>query len=366
MNKNIPFASIFSFCVLIGIGGVFSYLHAGRPYTEYRQLWEYRRLHPQFTLSAPALKVVSVWHSTSYADMLWIRLMQYIGDNIWDGKYLNFTHKILTQIQYLHPRFAQAYELDILFLPSIGANDEDEKTQQKRKILEDALKEYDTILPTICDMKKVETIDSLWFGLELSERKDLHNPCISWLIPYYIASRYDSDLQNRKKAAFYYKIASMHDDVPEATKFLGIIAFASTWNYRDGALTFSLLAHWAYDEYPFMCQSLALRLTNDLSERIPWTEEWIRTLENEQKNLQKPANNNPVNLAGWNCYDLLERWIKQVYVWYITDITRNYPDIQNEVDIVDAGLLDSIPTISSQSWFTILKKGEIWRYRHRD
>ncbi|MFZ2256117.1 MAG: hypothetical protein WAW59_00950 [Patescibacteria group bacterium] len=42
-----------------------------------------------------------------------------------------------------------------------------------------------------------------------------------------MAARYDSDLLEKQKAADYYKIASMHDDVPVAARFLGILAFSS-------------------------------------------------------------------------------------------------------------------------------------------
>jgi len=59
---------------------------------------------------------------------------------------------------------------------------------------------------------------------------------------YYIAARYDTDILDKKKAVDYYKIAMMHDNVPPAVRFLGILAFSTDGNYRDGALAFFLLA----------------------------------------------------------------------------------------------------------------------------
>ena len=57
-----------------------------------------------------------------------------------------------------------------------------------------------------------------------------------------MAARYDTDILDRAKATYYYKIASMHDDAPGAARFLGILAYSSDGNYRDGALSFVLMA----------------------------------------------------------------------------------------------------------------------------
>jgi TPR repeat protein len=48
------------------------------------------------------------------------------------------------------------------------------------------------------------------------------------MIPYYIAFHYSNDLGMNEEAAYYYKIASMQDDAPKSTKFLGPIAYANT------------------------------------------------------------------------------------------------------------------------------------------
>lgn len=363
MQSKTPVTSLYFSIFLMGIGVFFAYVHTWLPYQEYKKLWEYRVLHPEIIIPSPALRLLSIGHTNTHADVLWIRLMQFIGDNIAHDRYLEFTHLILSQVQSLNPYFAWAYELDIILLPSLWFDGvDDDNSEKKRKFLAKTLWEYDAILPRICDIKKLQAIDTFWFWLELLEQKNLYNPCISGLIPYYIASRYDIDLQDKKKAAYFYKIASMHDWVPEAAKFLGIIAFANTWNYRDAALALALLAHAEYDEYPYACQNLSLRLINDLNERSSWSWEWIRSIEQEQKKLQKPSQNSPFRLTWSVCYDFLERSVKQVYIGYITDITNNFPDIQSERDIIESGILSAVPKTASQTGFTILKKNGIWKY----
>ena len=91
-------------------------------------------------------------------------------------------------------------------------------------------------------MSRLSQIDSLGFGEELWSREELKNPCLSGYVPYYMAARYDTDILDRTKATYYYKIASMHDDAPGAARFLGILAYSSDGNYRDGALSFVLMA----------------------------------------------------------------------------------------------------------------------------
>jgi len=60
MKKKIPLASILSFLLLIGIGGVFSYIHVWKLYGEHQKLWEYRRLQPDILPSSETLRALSV------------------------------------------------------------------------------------------------------------------------------------------------------------------------------------------------------------------------------------------------------------------------------------------------------------------
>jgi uncharacterized coiled-coil DUF342 family protein len=127
----------------------------------------------------------------------------------------------------------------------------------------------------------------------------------------------------------------------------------------------ALLANSGYDESPFECQEFALKLINDLTEDVTWTAEWIDTLEKTQKILKKPINTSPLSIGNGTCYELLERSAKQIYIGYITEITQEYDDVRDEADILETKLLQHIPTIASQSGFTITKKDGIWKYRHK-
>jgi hypothetical protein len=323
-------------------------------------------MHPNIIPSVTALRVLSVGHDTTYADTLWIQLIQFIAYNIGNGKYLDFTHTILTRIQELHPRFARAYEIDLLFLPTVSPENDDSWSEKKRQILRDGLAYYDRLLPRLCDMTRVSQIDAMAFGSELWSRKDLHNPCLSAETLYYMAARYDTDILDKKKAARYYKIASMHDDAPSATRFLGILASGNSWEHRDAALRFVLLATSGYDKSPYLCQTLAEQLAGDLARPDEWTPAWLAHVEQAEKSLKSvPPNNDPLSLAWWSCYDSLERGVKQIYLWYITDRTRTLPEITTEQDLTDARIIDHLPTIQSQSGYTITRKYNIWQYIQR-
>ena len=124
MKKNRLISSIITFCIAIGIGVFFSYVHVWKLYGEHAKLWEYRRLQPDIIPSAQSLQILSVGHSTTYASILWIQLIQFIGDNINASRYLDFTHKIIKNIEALHPRFARPYELDLLLLPMVYSDDD--------------------------------------------------------------------------------------------------------------------------------------------------------------------------------------------------------------------------------------------------
>lgn len=362
MKKNRIISSIITFCIIIGIGGFFSYVHISKLYGEHTKLWEYRRLQPDIIPSAQSLEILSVWHNTTYASILWIQLIQFIGDNIRASRYLDFTHKIIKNIEALHPRFARPYELDLLLLPMVYSDDDTPTGQKNLARLREWLSYYEETIPKICDMRKVQVIDSMAFGEELWSRDDLRNPCLSAYIPYYLASRYDSDIIDKSQASRYYKIASMHSDGPMASRFLGILAFSNTWNYHDWALTFSLIAAEWYDEEPYMCRDLAVSLVKDLSNKIPWTDDWLSELQKKEQLLQSPKDtSNPLALHS-SCFDSLERGIKQIYIWYVTDIAEGIDDVTTIEELIELWKIRNIPTIQSQKDFTMVKKNGKWRY----
>jgi hypothetical protein len=77
----------------------------------------------------------------------------------------------------------------------------------------------------------------------------------------------------------YYKIASMHDtDVPESTKFLGMLARSSDGNYRDSATTFFLTGQDGYDVSPYICKKISQSIAQDLIKKRKFSPEWIQSL----------------------------------------------------------------------------------------
>lgn len=80
----------------------------------------------------------------------------------------------------------------------------------------------------LCDEEKIGKISEISYGNVLWSRTDLINPCKNGMIPYYIAYHYSNDFGMNEEASYYYKIASMQMDAPDAARFLGPLAFANT------------------------------------------------------------------------------------------------------------------------------------------
>lgn len=76
------FLRIIGFFACIGALFVVYTYNTGSLYSEYRELFEYRRLHPDFLPNTNMIRLSNAGHTTTYADILWINLIQYIGDNI--------------------------------------------------------------------------------------------------------------------------------------------------------------------------------------------------------------------------------------------------------------------------------------------
>lgn len=363
MKWNYRRTSIISFIFLIGIGVFFSIIHTGQLYSDYRTNWDYRRLRPDIIPPVETMQIIATGHDTSYAMFMWIQLIQFIGDNIRDARYLQFTHEILTRIHHLHPRFAKAYEIDLLFMQSISSRDTDETITHKKNQLKESLEYYESTIHKVCDTKKIWQIDSMPFWIELWDREDIKNPCLSGYIPYYIGSKYDIELWDKIMAARYYKIASMHEDAPQISRYLGIIAFSSMGNYRDAAMTLSLMASESYDNTPYTCHDLARSIVYDITQDRAYSLEWIRYISEKEWWLQIPTDTtNPQVIGESTCYHHLQRGIKQLYLWFITQISADYPDITSSKELVDYNIIPFIPTIQSQKGFGLIKKNGIWKY----
>lgn len=120
------------------LGAFFSYfkIETGSSYEEYSKLWDYRRLHPELLPSPENITLSTAGHTHTYADKLWIDLIQYIGDNIGNGKYLTYINPLISTISTLHPHFTRTYTLALLMAPV--PNEEKTTYQRDLKIAQEA------------------------------------------------------------------------------------------------------------------------------------------------------------------------------------------------------------------------------------
>jgi hypothetical protein len=107
----------------------------GVGYTGYQAGWEYRRLHPDLITSPRVVQLFDMGHTTSYASWSWLSLIQYIGDNVGGNRFLEFSHRMLTQITTLHPYFTRPYEIDLILAPLSAGENETPEQRAKNKII---------------------------------------------------------------------------------------------------------------------------------------------------------------------------------------------------------------------------------------
>ena len=166
-------------------------------------------------------------------------------------------------------------------------------------------------------IKQREISESLWSDASL------RNPCASGMLPYYLAFTTYQMGDNKAKAAEYYKIASMNDDGPTASRILGILALSAEGDYMASALNFALIGSTGYDVDPYSCRVVTTDLVRDLlAKRKPDTN-WINELGRADKNLQDTReDDNPISNSSDNCYDMATRSIKSIYLSYIADLAK--------------------------------------------
>ena len=109
------------------------------PYQEYESLITYRRLHPEFITPPSIARYIAVGHDTTYADITWLQTIQYIGDNIGNGGYINFTNTLIRTINALHPYFSKPYETSLLLAPVIASYDTGSVVTEKIKGIRDSI-----------------------------------------------------------------------------------------------------------------------------------------------------------------------------------------------------------------------------------
>lgn len=139
------------------------------------------------------------------------------------------------------------------------------------------------------------------------------------MLPYYLAFAIQQSGKNKTEASDYYKLASLNDDAPKASRTLSILAKAAEGDHFASALNFFLLAATGYDKDPYTCQQLANNLIPLATEKslhrtqvasiIRYTDALEDTREKE----------NPNSLASNNCYDMTLRGTRELLLAYITE-----------------------------------------------
>ncbi len=350
------------------IGGffVFSYIWSGILYAEYSKLWDYRRLHPEFLPDTKVISLLDAGHHTTYADILWINLVQYIGDNIGNGKFNDYAPPLLSRITEMHPYFTRAYILWLLLSPSL---DPDKVGYEKNRLL--AEKSLNLGLKGIektCNPNKLDIIRKREINTSLWNEKTLQNPCNDGMLPYYIAY-IASNLWNTQEAEEYYKIASMNTDAPKASQFLSVLMRAKSGNLVDAAKKFLLIAIDGYDEDPYVCRINALEILKKIGNESIITLEKVKWIEKKEKEIQPPKDiHNPLSASATNCHDSTKRWIKQLYLAYIENASLSFPEVTTGDELIAKKIIPYIPKLEEQktvwkNWTVRKWSGSIWVYK---
>ncbi len=334
--------------------------NTGTLYGEYKKLWEYRRLHPDFLPNTAVAKLTSAGHTTTYADVIWINMVQYIGDNAASGKYKIFMNPLIQTITSLHPYFTSPYNLALVLSPILNADKP--SYEADKKISTEALRIWESGMKLLCDQGRVEQILKNDFWNTLWNNPTLKNPCKDSMLPYNMAYT-SSELWEIDSAEWYYKIASTSSGAPLASRFLGPLMRAREWDHRESAERFALIAIDGYDEAPYTCHTLAIETLTDLKQSP--LRSLVKILPLRESKLAAPKDTkNPLSISPTNCHDSMKRAMKQVYLAYITEIWEKYPKITTGKWLIDAWLISTIPSLEQQKWWDLVRgKDSIWKYQ---
>ena len=352
----------FSYLILSSIVLIFGYFsytqNTGKLYAEYEKLWQYRILHPEVLPDPALIRLTSWWNTTSYADSIWIWLIQYIGDNLMDNGYHSFLNPLIEKIVELHPHFTETYNIALLLSPNL--NPEKKDYEERRKIAMKALEIWERWIQSNCNAWLLKRIFELDFSPELWENSELKNPCNDSMLAYNVAIT-ANELGKYDIAKNYFKAASVQEESPQASRFLWPLMDAKRWDNRSAWERFLLISLSGYDEPPFTCQNWASKLIQSYKvDSFPIFISWIETIE---KSLIAPKDTtNPVATSGNTCYSFITRAMKQFYLAYISEVAKDVPEVTTGSGLIEKGLLKKIPTIKEQTGWTVVKKNNQWTY----
>lgn len=178
-------------------------------------------MHPELQSDPKVVRVFDAGHTTTYADSIWLSMVQYIADNIRNNEYTVFLNPLVETINTLHPHFTKPYILSVLLTPTVNPESINFMTGNI-DIGKRALEIGEKGMLKNCDPQKIASIITLGISGKPWEKTELKNSCTTGELPYQTAYLADQ-LGAREKAYQYYTIASTHDDAPEASRFLALI-----------------------------------------------------------------------------------------------------------------------------------------------
>lgn len=316
---------------------------------------------PNFIPHAKMVEIMSIGHQITYADFLWISLIQYIADNIFTNSYWEFSTEFISTITSANPFFAPAYEWGLLLL-HIPQNSNLTYDEHQKKLLEKPLNIALKGMPLFCDMKKIHIISELGPTPNLWKNEDLRNPCKSGTLAYHIGF-YGWQLgDNPEIARTYYTIAAMHDDAPEVSRILAVLANNSKEDPKGISLNFTLLALGGYDDEPYQCHTLSQKLLDSIGHTHIDT-----TLIQEINTLESSLlpTDNASQRGVKSCYEMLQRALKFFYLAYVTEKSAPYPNVLHADVLVEKNIIPYIPTPQMHSGMTMKKINNVWNYAIR-
>lgn len=344
-------------CSFIVAGWSFLAFGTGQGFLVYLQVWAEQKISTNNKVSPLIVRAFSAWHETSYASMQWMKLIQFIGGNTLDAKNMNTLLSSTEFITKLHPYFAKPYELGLLLLPTTSSWEQSHTGHVSQAI--NIAKQW---IDIFCDHEKIKIIRSLPISENLWNRDDLKNPCNSGILPYYLAFTIHKNQNNASDAVWYYKIASMHDDAPTASRILSIIAKSGDGDHRKSALSFFLIGQSGYDAPNRACQRIAHNLAKTINMQL--NEDSIRSLKKMEEKLLMPSEDDPLMQWSFGCYNLTTSGIAELYLAYITQQAQG-TNIKNADELVKIWKIPYIPTLKGKTHTTAIKENNVWQYRER-
>lgn len=91
----------------------------------------------------------------------------------------------------------------------------------------------------------------------------------------------------------------------------------------------------------------------------------MQELQKIEKVIKAPEDTkNPLATSTTNCYDSMNRGIKQTYLEYITQKSLNFPQIKDGDSLIQQRIIPSLPTPLTHSGFTVKRESDgSWEYR---